>query len=108
MRVTCSSLVTERNEPLSVRTSRSVVLTENVLKEEPEPGWRLLFREDFAYQREDSGNGVQVEHFCELPDVLCVAGPRGANVFSGQRASHRTDYAPSSRWRRRTGAAQNG
>lgn len=75
-----SSLVTEHNEPLSVRTSRSVVLTENVLKEEPEPGWRLLFREDFTYQREDIGNGVQVKHLHELPDVLCVAGPRGERL----------------------------
>ena len=75
-----SSLATERYELLSVRRSRSVTLTENVLKEEPEPGWRLLFREDFAYQREDIGNGVQVQHLRELPDVLCVAGPRGERL----------------------------
>jgi hypothetical protein len=55
-----SSLVAERNELLSVRTSRSVALIEDVLKEEPEAGWRLLFREDFPYQFEDIGNGVQV------------------------------------------------
>jgi hypothetical protein len=52
--------VAERNELLSARTSRSVALTEDVLKEEPEAGWRLLFREDFPYQFEDIGNGVQV------------------------------------------------
>ncbi len=77
---TRSSLATERNKLLSVRTSHSVALTENVLKEQPETGWRLLFREDIAYQCEDIGNGVQVKHLRELPDVLCVARPRGERL----------------------------
>lgn len=64
------------------RTGRSVGLTENVLKEEPEPGRRLLFREDVVYKSEDIGNGVQVEHLYELPDVLRVAGPRGERLHS--------------------------
>ena len=57
--------------------TRLLALTEDVLKEEPEPGGRLLFREDFPYQCEDIGNGVQVKHLYEVPDILCVAGPRG-------------------------------
>ena len=59
------------------RTGHSVALTEDVLKEEPESGWWFLFREDLPYQCENIGDGVQVEHFCELPDVLRVARSSG-------------------------------
>jgi len=55
-------------------------MTEDVFKEEPEPGWRFLFREDVSYQCENIGNRVQAEHLYELPDVLCVAGPRGERL----------------------------
>jgi hypothetical protein len=74
--------VTEANELLRGRAGHSVDLTENVLKEKPEPGRRLLFREDVLYQCEDIGNGVQFEHLYELSDVLRVAGPRSERLHS--------------------------
>jgi hypothetical protein len=46
----------------------------DVFEEEPEPGRRLLFREDVLHQCEDLGDCVQIEHFGEVLDVLCVAG----------------------------------
>lgn len=58
----------------------SAALAEDVLEEEPESGRRLLFREDVLYQCEDLGDCVQIEHFGELLDVLCVAGPRGERL----------------------------
>ena len=50
------------------------------LEEEPEPGRRLLSREDFLYQCEDLSDCVQIEHFGELLDVLCIAGSRGERL----------------------------
>src|ERR1700683_3402056 len=72
--------VTEANELLRGRAGHSVDLTENVLKEKPEPGRRLLFRADVLYECEDIGNGVQFEHLYELSDVLRVAGPRSERL----------------------------
>src|SRR5450755_4357030 len=66
------------------RAGHSVALTEDVLKEEPEPGWWFLFRKDVPYQCEDLGDGVQVEHFCELPDVLRVARSSGERLHREQ------------------------
>jgi hypothetical protein len=59
------------------------VLTEDVFEEKGEPGWRFLFWEDLSYQCKDIGDRVQVEHLCELLDVLRVAGARGER-FHGQ------------------------
>lgn len=66
------------------RPGRLVALTKDVLKKEPEPGRRLLFWEDVLYKGEDLGNGVQVEHFGELPDVLCVTGPSSERLHGKQ------------------------
>jgi hypothetical protein len=59
---------------------RLLALAEDVFEKEPEPGWRLLLREDVLNQCENIGNGVQIQYLCELPDVLCVAGPRGERL----------------------------
>jgi hypothetical protein len=53
-----------------LRTGCLDALTEDVFEEEPEPGRRLIFREDVLYQCEDLGDCVQIEHFGELLDVF--------------------------------------
>ena len=66
-----------RADPVTLEGMRERFLPECAFRGR---GKRKLFRKDFADQREDNGNGVQVQRLCELPDVLCVAGPRGERL----------------------------
>jgi len=64
----------------------SVLAGEDVLEEEPEPRWRLLFGEDLAHGREDVINGVQAEHRVSCPMSSASRG-RAASAFMARRCS---------------------
>ena len=75
------------------------------LQGEAKPGWRFLFRKDVTYQRKDIGNRVQIEHICELLDVLRVAGSRGKRlhcqeVLRRSREDAQARVVENTRWRR--------